>query len=127
MNFKKLLLISASLGIGSIGIGYLISPVFMYGFYDIEILSTNEFNMVRGAYGGLFLSFSVLFFIGAFNEKISTLSLVSLFVFMSGFALGRITSIVIDGAPGIFITGLLLCEIFYSIASAYFIFLHKNT
>ena len=122
MNFKKILLISASLGIGVIGVGYLISPELMYGLYDIEINSINEFNMVRAAYGGLFLSFSVIFFIGAINEKISLLSLVSLFAFMSGFALGRITSIIIDGAPSILIFGLLLCELFYSITSAYFIF-----
>ncbi|MCG8325346.1 MAG: DUF4345 domain-containing protein [Thiotrichales bacterium] len=127
MNFKQFLLISASLGIGIVGLGYLISPEFMYGLYNIEIASVNQFNMVRGAYGGLFLGFSILFFIGAINEKIEFPSIVSLFVFMCGFAIGRITGIVVEGMPGILIICLLLFELFYSICSAYYIFLKNET
>ncbi len=125
MKFNKVLLISASLGIGVVGLGYLISPQFMYGLYNIDITSTNQFNMVRGAYSGLFLSFSLLFFVGAINEKIEFPAMVSLFVFMSGFAIGRITSVVLEGMPGFRIIGLLLFELFYSICSAYYLFSKK--
>ena len=123
MRFKKFLLISASLSIGIVGLGYFISPEFMYSLYNIEITSTNQFNMVRGAYSGLFISFSVLFFIGVINEKVEFTSLVSLFVFMCGFAVGRISGIVIEGIPSTLIICLLLSELFYSICSAYYIFL----
>ena len=126
MSFKKILLISASLGIGSVGLGYLISPEFMYGLYNIEITSTNQFNMVRGAYGGLFLSFSILFFVGAFNKKIEFSAMVSLFVFMCGFAAGRIISIIIEGMPSFLIIGLLLFELFYLICCTYYLFSNNN-
>ena len=121
MNLKKLLLISASIAIGLVGIGYLVSADSMYARYGIEILSINEYSMVRGAYGGLFLSFAALFLVGAVHERFTLSSLVALFTFMFGFAIGRIASLLIDGTPSQLIFSLLAFEVFYSLASAYFI------
>ena len=122
MNYKKILLISASLGIGLIGLGYLVSPELMYSLYNIEISGTNQFNMVRGAYGGLFSGFAVLFLVGAFQQKFECTALVSLFVFMSGFAIGRVSGILFNGLPSALILCLLAFEIFYSACSAYCLF-----
>ncbi|MEM7357959.1 MAG: DUF4345 domain-containing protein [Pseudomonadota bacterium] len=126
MNFKKILLLSAALAIGFVGIGYLAAAETMYGRYGIEILSTNQFNMVRGAYGGLFLTFACLFAVGGFNRRMEFVALVSLCTFMSGFAIGRIASIAQDGAPGTMIYALLTFELFYTAVSAYYIKTHHQ-
>lgn len=122
MNLKNFVLVSASVGIGLIGVGYLVSPDFMYGLYGIEITSVNEFSMVRGAYGGLFVTFSILFLLGAIYPGLFVSSLVGLFTFMFGFALGRLSALLIEGEPSLIILGLILFEIIYSILSGYLLF-----
>ena len=115
----KLLLISAGLAIGFVGLGYLGPAESMYARYSIEILSVNQFNMVRGAYGGLFLTFAALFLLGAFKDKYTFSALIGLLTFMFGFAIGRIASIIQDGNPSTLIYSLLAFEVFYSLASIY--------
>ncbi len=127
MTFKKTLLVTAFLAIGFVGIAYLTSADAMYGRYGIEILSVNEYNMVRGAYGGLFLGFAVLFLIGAVDDRLEFPSLVALFTFMLGFALGRMVSILMDGMPSSLILSLFAFEVFYSLASFYFIRKHMQS
>lgn len=121
MKFKKLLLLSASLVIGLVGIAYLLFADTMYARYGIEIFSVNEYSMVRGAYGGLFLSFSLIFLSGAIDDRFELLSLTALFTFMLGFALGRLVSIFLDGIPSDQVLSLLAFELVCSIASLYFI------
>ncbi len=122
MSLDKIVLLSASIGVGIIGLGYLISPQFMYSFHGIEIVSINQFNVVRGAYGGLFVTFSILFLIGVISSKFTLTSLTSLLTFMLGFAIGRIVSMFVDGTPSLIIHGLTVTELFYSVVCAYFIY-----
>lgn len=119
MKLKSVVLLSASLGIGVIGLGYLISPQFMYGLYGIEIETVNEANMVRSAYGGLFLGFGILFLMGARRDQFSRPALIALLTFMASFAVGRIVSIVVDGMPAPLILSLIVFEIVYSALAAY--------
>lgn len=118
MNLKLVVLISASLGLGVIGVGYLVSPQTMYGLYGIDLDSVNEANMVRGAYGGLFLGFAVLLFLGARRADLATPALVALLTFMAGFALGRIVSVVVDGMPSPLILLLIAFEVVYCALAA---------
>lgn len=124
LNFKNLLLISASLAIGFVGLAYLSSADAMYGRYGIEIMSTNEYNMVRGAYGGLFLAFACLFLLGALVTRFEFSALVAVFTFMLGFAIGRLMSITVDGMPTNTIMGLLIFEILYAVAAAFYLKQH---
>ena len=119
MSLKNAVLLSASLGIGVIGMGYLLSPQFMYGLYGIGLETVNEANMVRSAYGGLFFGFAVLFFLGAFRVRFEKPALVALLTFMAGFALGRIVSVFVDGRPSLLIFSLIVFEITYSALAAY--------
>jgi hypothetical protein len=48
MKYPGIILLSAALGIGAIGIGYLLAPGWMYARYGLTIDSMNEANMVRG-------------------------------------------------------------------------------
>lgn len=119
MKLKGVVLLSASIGIGLIGLGYLISPQFMYGLYGIELETVNEANMVRSAYGGLFLGFAALFFLGVRRDQLATPSLIALLTFMGGFAIGRVISIIVDGMPSPLVLSLLVFEIIYSALAAY--------
>ncbi|MEM7585322.1 MAG: DUF4345 domain-containing protein [Acidobacteriota bacterium] len=119
MKLKSVVLLSASLGIGVIGLGYLISPQFMYGLYGIEIETVNEANMVRSAYGGLFLGFGILFLMGSLRDQFARPALIALLTFMASFAVGRIVSIVVDGMPAPLILSLIVFEIVYSALAAY--------
>ncbi len=119
MKLKSVVLLSASIGIGFIGLGYLISPQFMYGFYGIDLETVNEANMVRSAYGGLFLGFAVLFFLGVRWYQLATPALIALLASMAGFAVGRVVSIIVDGMPSPLILSLIVFEIIYSVLAAY--------
>jgi hypothetical protein len=127
MNIKAMVLLSAGMGIGLIGVGYLISPQFMFGLYGISLNSVNELNMVRAAYGGLFFAFGLLFLLGGIKPGLSTSALVALLVFMSGFACGRGLSFIVDGIHSALIAALLALEIFYSAAAAYLLFQDSPT
>lgn len=127
MNLKIAVLLSASLGIGIIGLGYLISPQFMYGLYDIDLETINEANMVRAAYGGLFLGFAVLFLLGALRDQFAKPALIALLTFMAGFASGRIISIFLDGIPSLLILSLVVFEILYSALAVYLLSANTTT
>ena len=62
-------------------------------------IPTNEAHLVRAAYGGAFISFGVLFALGAAKPLLSRTALVALLTFMSGFAFGRVVRMLVDGMP----------------------------
>ena len=119
MKLKSVVLLSASIGIGFIGLGYLISPQFMYGLYGIDLETVNEANMVRSAYGGLFLGLAVLFFLGVRRYQLATPALIALLTSMAGFAVGRVVSVIVDGMPSPLILSLIVFETIYAVLAAY--------
>lgn len=124
MKLRNAALLSASLGIGTIGLGYILSPQFMFGLYGIELESADAANMVRSAYGGLFLGFAVLFFLGARRDHLAKPALIGLLTFMAGFACGRIVSVFVDGIPSPLILSLIAFEIVYSALAAHLLTTH---
>lgn len=119
MTLRTLVLLSAALGLGLIGLGYLAAPQVMYGLYGIDLETVNEANMVRSAYGGVFLALSVLLALGATKEHFARPALIALLTFMTGFALGRAVSVVVDGLPSALILALLATEITYAALATY--------
>lgn len=119
MNLAKATLLSAAMGMGMIGVGYSVSPQFMFGLYGIQLESINELNMVRAAYGGLFIGFAALFALGFVRSSITQPALLALLTFMAGFAMGRMASIIMDGLPDILIMGLFALEVVYAALAIY--------
>lgn len=119
MKLKSGVLFSASVAIGIIGLGYLISPQFMLSNYGIVLETVNEANFARSAYGGLFIGFAILFFLGALRDQFARPALIALLTFMAGFASGRIVSVFVDGMPSLLILLLIIFEIAYTILAAY--------
>jgi uncharacterized membrane protein len=119
MRLKKIVLGSAGLGIAVIGLIYLLAPHLLLDVYGVDIQSPSEANLFRSGSGSLFIAMAILFCLGASNTRYTRTSLITLFTFMSGLAVGRLVSIVADGWPHALLTSVLVVEAFYAGAAAY--------
>ncbi|MCR9194738.1 MAG: DUF4345 domain-containing protein [Hyphomonas sp.] len=100
-----------ALSIGSIGLLYLCDPNLLLARYDLMAGSAGMDNMLRSAYGGLFLTCSLVFLLGVFSEARRRDALAFVAIFMTGAAIGRIASILAVGSPPSTIMPLLYFEI----------------
>lgn len=100
-----------AIAIGSIGLLYLIDPNILLGRYDLQTGTVGMDNMLRSAYGGVFLISAVIFALGVFRTNRQKDALFFLALFMAGAALGRGISIVAAGPPPDAILPLLYFEI----------------
>ena len=66
--------------------------------YEIEVTNTNLLNILR-AISGLYIALVTFWILGAYNSNLQLPALWSLTIFMTGIALGRVASILIDGLP----------------------------
>ncbi|MFF4059861.1 DUF4345 domain-containing protein [Streptomyces sp. NPDC001668] len=119
MSLKKVVLGSAGLGIAVIGLVYLFVPHLLLDVYGVDIQSPSEANLFRSGSGSLFVAMAILFCLGAVNTRYTRTSLVTLFTFMSGLAVGRLVSIVADGWPHALLTAVLVIEASYAGVAAY--------
>jgi len=92
-------LLFSAMSWGALGVVYIISPQFMFDIYGIKMDVVNEFNMIRGVYGGCFIGIATLWFLGVFKEKYRFAALLTMFVCMVGFTVGRTLSVFVDGTP----------------------------
>lgn len=118
-TFRSMVLLTAAIGVGSIGVAYLFVPQAILGLYGITIQSVNEASILRSACGGVFIVFSTLFVLGAVKEELSFTAVVALAAFMGGFAIGRIASIVADGVPSPILLALAAIEVTYTGCALY--------
>jgi hypothetical protein len=82
--------------------------------YDIEVTNTNLLNILR-AISGLYIALVTFWILGAYNSNLQLPALWSLTIFMTGLALGRVTSILIDGLPSSIFIFYLFIEIIFSL------------
>ncbi|MFF7986385.1 DUF4345 domain-containing protein [Streptomyces sp. NPDC007901] len=119
MSLKKMVLGSAGLGIAVIGLIYLLAPHLLLDVYGVDIQSPSEANIFRSGSGSLFVAVAILFCLGASSPRYTRTSLITLFTFMSGLAVGRVVSIVVDGWPHALLIAVLVVEASYAGAAAY--------
>jgi uncharacterized protein DUF4345 len=119
MSLNKIVLGSAGLGLALIGLIYLLVPHVLLDVYGFDIQSPSEANIFRSGSGSLFVAMAILFCLGAFNPRYTKTSLVTLFTFMSGLAVGRLVSVVADGWPHALLIAVLVVEASYAGAAAY--------
>ncbi|MDA9252177.1 DUF4345 domain-containing protein [Gammaproteobacteria bacterium] len=124
MTKESFFLVFVAIGVFSVSLGYGFLPNLTMPFlYDIDVTNTNLSNIFR-AISGLYIAFVTFWILGAYNSNLQLPALWSLTIFMTGIALGRIASILIDGLPSpIFIFYLFLEIIFGSIG---YIFIKKQ-
>jgi len=82
--------------------------------YDIEVTNTNLLNILR-AISGLYIALVTFWILGAYNSNLQLPALWSLTIFMTGLALGRVVSILIDGLPSPIFIFYLFIEIIFGL------------
>lgn len=118
MSLNKMVLGSAGLGVAVIGLTYLLAPHLLLDVYGVDTQSPSEANIFRSGSGALYVALAGLFGLGAFNTRYTRTSLVTLFTFMGGLAVGRLVSIVADGWPHTLLIAVLVVEASYAVAAA---------
>jgi hypothetical protein len=93
---------------------HLVAPQMMMTEPGIALTSTNHFHVIRAAYGGAYLGMAALFLLGAICAAYQSTSLLAVAILFSGFALGRLVSIVVDGMPVPLYLGVMAAEIFFA-------------
>ncbi|MEM6818141.1 MAG: DUF4345 family protein [Pseudomonadota bacterium] len=100
-----------ALCIGSVGVLYLYDPNLLLAHYELSTGSVGMDNMLRSTYGGLFLMSSLVFLLGVFVERRRSDALAFVAIFMSGAAIGRLTSSAAVGLPPASMMPLLYFEV----------------
>jgi hypothetical protein len=96
----------------SLGAMSLVAPSNLTSLVEISMPSPIAVMEVRGVYGGLFFGIGVTFSLLAWRDEWLLPGLIAQAGIMGGFVLGRTVGIVVGGAPNLFISLLLLGEIF---------------
>ncbi len=104
------LLISAA-GLTAVALSYGVAPATVLPrLLDITVEGTDLTHVFR-AIMGLYLGMIVLWVLGAFRPSLTRAAVMAEIAFMSGLAVGRVLSIVVDGMPSIALLGYTVVEI----------------
>ena len=112
---ESFFLVFVAIGVFFASLGYGFLPSLTMPFlYDIEVTNTNLLNILR-AISGLYIALVTFWILGAYNSNLQLPALWSLTIFMTGIALGRVASILIDGLPSSIFIFYLFIEIIFSL------------
>jgi hypothetical protein len=106
-----------------VGLEALINPQAVLANVGIHLDNESALSSMRAIYGGMHLVFGLFCFAGIVKNDESRLLLVLLYT--SGFVLGRISGIVVDGTPNQFIITWLITETISGIIAATLLFFLK--
>ena len=120
-NFQRYFLLLTGVALVLIGFAYCVDPNFLLARYELSVAGTSEDNMYRGAYGGLFVTVGAAVAFGFHSPSFRQTSTIIALLFMGGFAIGRIASILALGMPHEQIIGLLLFELVSSAVFVWFL------
>jgi len=107
--FPKILLGLLGLAFCKTGIEALIDPQAVLAQVGIVLDNASALSSMRAVYGGMHLAFGVFCLYGIFGSPQTPLVLVILYV--TGFVIGRLSGILVDGKPNEFVVTWLLTEI----------------
>ncbi len=120
-----LLLTGATLAL--IGVTYCLDPNLLLARYELSVVGASDDNMYRGAYGGLFITLGAAIGYGFFSAPSRRTSTMIALLFMGGFALGRMSSILALGMPHQQIIGLLVFELCAAAMFAWFLLAERRS
>ncbi len=119
--FQRWVLLFTGVTLTLIGASYCFDPNLLLARYELSVAGISEDNMYRGAYGGLFITVGIAVAFGFFSKAFLNTATIIVVLFMGGFAIGRIASILARGLPHEQIIGLLLFEIASSVLFIWFL------
>ena len=107
----RLYLLVSAAGLTAVALGYGVAPAtILPQLLDITVEGTDLTHVFR-AIMGLYLGMIVLWVVGAFRPSLTRAAVIAEIAFMSGLAVGRVLSIVVDGMPSIALLGYMGVEI----------------
>ncbi len=119
MLVSRIFLLFMALGLGAVGINYLIDPNILLARYDLAVTEPDMDNMLRSAYGGFFLAAAIYILLGALKPGRTQDAVGLASLLMAGAALGRLISIAAVGEAHVMINALLAFEIVSVLAGAF--------
>ena len=112
---ERTTLVGAGAMMAVVGALHLAFPQMMMDAPHIALTSTNHLHVIRAAYGGAYLGIAALFLFGLVRMDARRFSLFAVAVLFSGFAFGRLVSLVLDGLPVALYLAVLGFEITFAI------------
>jgi len=122
--FPKILLGLLGLAFCKTGIETLINPQAVLAQVGIVLDNASALSSMRAVYGGMHLAFGAFCLYGIFRNPETPLVLVILYV--TGFVVGRLTGIIVDGKPNEFVVTWLLTEIASGALATWALLLHSK-
>jgi hypothetical protein len=104
------LLFSAA-GLFMIALSYGIAPAAILPMALDVTVETTDLTHIFRAVMGLYLGMIVLWVLGAFRARLTTVAVIAEVVFMLGLAFGRVVSMLIDGMPSLLLVVYAVLEI----------------
>ena len=101
----RLYLLVSAAGLTAVALSYGVAPATVLPkLLDITVEGIDLTHVFR-AIMGLYLGMIVLWVLGAFRPSLTRAAVIAEIAFMSGLAVGRVLSIVVDGMPSIALVG----------------------
>ncbi len=101
----RLYLLVSAAGLTAVALSYGVAPATVLPkLLDITVEGIDLTHVFR-AIMGLYLGMIVLWVLGAFRPGLTRAAVIAEIAFMSGLAVGRVLSIVVDGMPSIALLG----------------------
>ena len=115
-NYRKAYLWVSAIGLIPIALSYGVVPELSLNWlFGISINLPNETHIFRGVMG-LYLALVMLWILGATNENYEHAAILSEVFFMSGLAVGRFLSLLVDGWPHWLLVNYLVLEAILAVA-----------
>jgi hypothetical protein len=107
-------------GLAMLYVGWtgLTAPANLMEPLGIPLAGPSAHNEIRAAYGGMHVGIGIFLLATALRPALRGVGLWANLCIMGGLVAGRVASLVVDGAPGGFVFGLLAAESVATLASA---------
>lgn len=116
INYQKAYLWISAIGLIPVALSYGVVPeLSMNWLFGITVELPNEAHIFRGVMG-LYLALVTLWILGATNENYERAAILSEVFFMSGLAVGRLLSLLVDGWPHWLLVNYLVLEAILAVA-----------
>ncbi len=116
INYQKAYLWVSAIGLIPVALSYGVVPeLSMNWLFGITVELPNEAHIFRGVMG-LYLAFVTLWILGATNENYERAAILSEIFFMSGLAVGRLLSVLVDGWPHWLLASYIVVEAILAVA-----------
>lgn len=108
-----------------VGIEALVNPQAVLDAVGISLTNPSAFSSMRAVYGGMHLMFGLFCVYGIFRDARTALTIILLYT--TGFVIGRVSGIAIDGMPNEFVNTWLITEIVSGMLAGSFLFFANKT